>query len=211
MKISISVLWTVLFCAALCSAEYHIKKVDVLPIETYPARITLKGVTVAADPYDTNEKTYTAFDVKKMNSNGYFPLHVIIKNETKTFYKIRTMNITLITVTGQQLYTTPATVVVDDVIGSGLTSRIPLVGTEDSSTSTRAGSPLSDFTGKELTGRFLDPGTVSDGFLFFFTPDPKTNLFAGSSLYIPKIEEEGSKKTLGPFLLPLDPAISKSE
>ena len=211
MKSSISILWIALLVASLSAADYRIKTVDVLPIETYPARITLEGVTVAVDPYDTNEKSFTAFDVKKMNTQGYFPLHVIIKNETRSFLKIRTLNVVLLTSSGQQLYSTPSTVVVDDVIGSGLTSRIPIVGSEDSSTSTRPGSPLSDFNGKELTNRFLDPGTVSSGFLFFFTQDPKTNPFAGSTLYIPKLEEEGTNKSLGPFFIPLGPALSPSE
>jgi hypothetical protein len=211
MKTSISILWFVLLGASFSAAEYRIKTVDVLPIETYPARITLEGVTIAADPYDTNEKSFSAFDVKKMNTQGYFPLRVIIKNDTKSFLKIRTLNVTLITASGQQLYSTPSTVVVNDVIGSGLTSRIPIVGSSDPTTSTKAGSPLSDFAGKELTNRFLDPGTVSNGFLFFFTPDSKKNLFAGSTLYIPKLEEEGTNKALGPFFIPLDPALSQSE
>jgi hypothetical protein len=54
----------------------------------------------------------------------------------------------------------------------------------------------------------VDPGTVADGFLFFFTTDPKKNLFEGSSLYIPKLEEEGTHKPVGPFSIPLDIALA---
>lgn len=211
MKISMSILWAVLFVASPPALDYRIKTVELLPIESYPARITMDGVTIAADPYDTNEKSFLAFDVKKLNSQGYFPLHVIIKNDSKAFLKIRTVNITLITSSGQQLYTTPATVVVDDVIGSGFSSRIPLVGSDDLATSNKTGSPLWDFTKKELTNRYLDPGTVSDGFLFFFAQEAKENLFAGSTLYIPKLEEENRSNTLGPFFIPLNPALSQSE
>jgi hypothetical protein len=211
MKILVSVLGIFLFAATPLALDYRIKTVELLPIESYPARTTLGGVTIAADPYDTNEKSFLAFDVKKLNSQGYFPLRIIIKNESKSFLKISTRNITLITASGQQLYTTPATLVVNDVIDSGLTSHIPLVGSGDLTTSTKTGSPLWDFTNKELTNRYLDPGTVSDGFLFFFTQDPKQNLFVGSTLYIPKLEEEGASKTLGPFFVPLNSALSSSK
>ena len=212
MKFGIIVFFAInLAAASLFALDYRIKTVKILPIESYPARATVGGVTIAADPYDTDEKSFSAFDIKKLNSDGYFPIHLIIKNDTTLFLKIRTLNVTLVTASGQQLYTTPATVVVDDVIDAGLTSRIPIVGSSDSATSTKTGSPLSDFTAKELTNKYVDPGTVIDGFIFFFAQDPKKNLFSGSTLYIPKLEEEGTSKTLGPFFIPLDPAVSAAK
>jgi hypothetical protein len=211
MKIWVSALWVVMLSTSLFALDYEVKSVKVLPVESYPARVTLGGVTIAADPYSTNEKSFSAFDVKDLNSNGYFPLHVIIRNESSSYLRIQILSVILIASSGQQLYTTPATVVVDDVVKSGLTSRIPLMKSHDPATSKKAGSPLSDFTAKELTNRIIEPGTITDGFLFFFTPDPKKNLFVGGTLYIPKLEEEGTGKTLGPFFIPLDPAFSYSK
>jgi hypothetical protein len=196
---------------ALLAFDYQVKTVKVMPVESYPARTALGGVTIAADPYNSNEKAYSAFDVKNLNSRGYYPLHIIIRNSSSKFFSIRTRNVVLITSTGQQLYTTPATVVVEDVIRAGLVSKIPKMKSHDQSVSTKAGSPLSDFTSKELTNRAIDPGTVVDGFLFFFTADPKSDFFAGSTLYIPKLEEEGSLKPLGPFSIQLDPALETSK
>ena len=211
MKISMSILWIVLFTASPFALDYRIKDIKLLPVESYPAKTTIDGVTIAADPYDSNEKSALAFDTKKLNTEGYFPLHVIIKNNSEAFLKIRTLNITLITESGQQLYTTPATIVVDDIFGGGFSSRIPLVGSSDLATSNKTGSPLWDFTNKELTNRFLDPGTVTSGFLFFYAEDPKQNLFSGSTLYIPKLDEESSSNTVGPFFIPLNPALSSSK
>ena len=191
MKTQLAVLFIALGAVALF-AEYQIKTVKVLPVESYPARTEIEGVTIAANPYASNEKSFTAFDIKNLNSRGYYPVHVIIRNSSKTYLNVRTRNIVLITPSGQHLYSTPATVVVEDV---------------SSSKSTKLGSPLSDFTGKELTNRLVDPGTVTDGFLFFFTPAPKSDFFAGTTLYIPKLEEEGTRKGLGPFAIPLDPAL----
>jgi hypothetical protein len=199
MKMLNITLWLAFGFVALTASDYQIKTVNVLPIESYPARKELAGVTVAADPYSTDEKSFTAFDVKRLNSQGYFPVHVTIKNATSKFLSIKTRNIVLVTSSGQKLYTVPATLVVDDVIKSGLVLKTP-----KKPKSKNSGSPLSDFTNKELANRTIDPATVSDGFLFFFTPHPQSDLFAGSSLYIPQIEEEGTRIQLGPFLIPLD-------
>jgi hypothetical protein len=199
MKMLNIALWLAFGSVALTASDYQIKTVNVLPIESYPARKELAGVTVAADPYSTDEKSFTAFDVKRLNSQGYFPVHVIIKNDTSKFISIKTRNIVLVTSSGQKLYTTPATLVVDDVIKSGSVPKTP-----KKPKSKNSGSPLSDFTNKELLNRTIDPATVSDGFLFFFTPNPQSDLFIGSALYIPQIEEEGTRNQFGPFLIPLD-------
>jgi len=194
MKIAAAVSLIILQTIALPAFDYQVKTVKVLPIESYPARMELGGITIAADPYNTDEKSQSAFDVKNLNSRGYYPVHVIIQNHSEKFMSIRTRNVLLITSSGRQLYTTPATVVAQDVTGS---------------VSTKTGSPLSDFTEKELTNRTVDPKAVADGFIFFFTPESRNDFFAGSTLYIPKLEEEGSRKPLGPFSIPLDPALTK--
>lgn len=185
-------------------ADYQIKTVKVLPIESYPARITLGGVTIAADPYGTDERCFTVFDVKDLNSRGYFLVHVIIQNSSPNYVSIRTQNIVLITRSEQQLYTTPATIVVQDVIKGSLLSKLPKMKSRDPTTSTKAGSPLVDFTSKELTNRQIEPGTVSDGFVFFFIAKPKKDSFTGSVISIPQVIEEGTRKALGPFNIPLD-------
>lgn len=211
MKILIGTLWIALFGVVLAASDYKVKTVKVLPPESYPAKTTVAGVTVAASPYSTNKKSLTAFDIKNLNSRGYFPLHIIIWNNSSIYLTIRTRNVVLITATGQQLYTTPAAVIVDDVAKNGFEERLPSAGTQDPLAATRSGSPLSDFSNKELANRLVEPGTVADGFLFFFTSEPKKNLFEGSTLFIPKLEEEGTKKSLGPFSIPLDPALPKSK
>jgi hypothetical protein len=190
------------------AAEYQLKTVKVLPIESYPAKLAIGSLTVALDPYATDEKTYTAFDIKDLNSRGYFPIHVIIFNASQGYVSVRTRDIVLMTSDGQKLYTIPATLVVQDVIKGSLISKLPKMKSHDQSTSTKTGSPLLDFTGKELTNRQIEPGAVSDGFIFFFTTEPKKPLFAGSKLLIPQFIDESSHKPLGPFEIPLDAALA---
>lgn len=194
----------------LAAGDYQIKTVKVNPVDSYPAKATIEGLTIAADPYPTDEKSYTAFDVKDLNSKGYFPIHLVIRNSSTAFLTFRTRNVTLVTADGQKLYTTPATIVVQDVIKGGLVSKLPKMKSHDQSTSTKSGSPLLDFTGKELTTRQIEPGAVSDGFIFFYTDDPKKPFFTGSKLVIPQVVDESGRKTLGPFEISLDSALAPS-
>ena len=202
----LSLLW--IFVAVVAPAsDYQIKTVKALPIESYPARVTVEGITIAADPYSSDEKSYTAFDVKNLNSRGYFPVHVIIQNSSTDYVTLRIRNVVLATNSGQELYTTSATVVVQDVIPAGFVSKLPKMKSHDQSTSTKTGSPLLDFTGKELSNSQIEPGTVSAGFIFFYTPESKKALFAGSRLVIPQLINESTRKVIGPFSIPLDPAL----
>ena len=210
MKSLLSIFVIAVFGISLPASDYKIKTVKILPIESYPARTTVGGVTIAANPYTTNRKSYSAFDTKRLNSRGYFPIHLIIKNESPLFLNIRTRKVILLTASGQQLYTTPAAVVVDDLFKDGLIIKPNSDDNQNDFASPNSGTPLSDFTNKELASRLLEPGTLTSGFIFFFTTAPKENLFAGSTLYIPKLEDEGSGKGLGPFMIPLGPALRKS-
>jgi hypothetical protein len=209
MKSLPNIFWILILGTMMLAADYQIKTVKVLPVESYPARVSQGGVTIAVDPYSTDEKSFSAFDVRNLNSRGYFPIHIIIKNDSQALLTVRTLAITLVTASGQQLYTTPASVVVEDVIKGG--HKLPLMKSHDRSGSAKTGSPLSDFANKDITNKTIDPGTASDGFLFFFTPTPKKNPFMGSTLIIPKLEEESTRKILGPFSIPLDPALSNSK
>jgi hypothetical protein len=194
----------------LLAADYIVKPVKIQPLDSYPAQATVETVTVAVDPYATDEKSYTAFDVKRLNSRGYFPLHVVIQNLTSDFLIVRTRNILLITSSGEQLYSTPITTILDDIYNPLSVDKLSKNRQQKKSKKSAIGSPLTDFSSKDLTNKLVDPGKVSDGFLFFTNPDPKKNIFAGSTLFIPKIEEEGTRKSVGPFSIPLDPALSSA-
>ena len=207
MKTAIRVLFLLLSVQVTQAADYKIKIVEVLPIEAYPASASVGGITIAANPYSTDAESFTAFDIKNLNSRGYFPVHVIIKNETSSYLTIRTRNVLLFTPDGEQLYSVPAAIVVDNLSRAGLTKKEPAKSNEPEVS--QKVSPLIDFTSKELIAASIDPGATVDGFLFFFTEKRKTNLFAGSSLYIPRLEEEGTKKPFGPFTIRLDQGLNK--
>jgi hypothetical protein len=193
---------SLLFLGAVAAmAQYKAKTVLVLSLESYPARTEVGGITLAADPYPTDAKSFTAFDIRDLNSRGYYPVHIIVKNGTKSFITVKTRNAVLVTASGQELYTIPASTLVEDLFK----------GKE--ATSMKAGSPLLDFSEKQLTNRQLSPGASTDGFVFFYWQDTKKNqnLFAGSTLRIPEISDDDARKKIGPFLVPIDPALPRDK
>lgn len=200
------ILFPIFLITILFAADYRIKAVEVLPIESYPAQTTVNDITIAVDPYPNDEKSFTAFDVPDLNSRGYFPVHIIIKNSSPCYLKIQTLYIQLETRLGNLLYSTPGTTVVEDIIGNKYVDSLSRLKDGDT-LSEKVAIPLSDFTGKELTNSLIDPGKVHDGFLFFFSEKNKRSLFIGSNLHIPKLKEEGTNKAFGPFTIPLDPAL----
>jgi hypothetical protein len=188
---------------AALGLDYHLKPVPAQPLESYPSRVTVGQVTVAVDPYATDEKSFTVFDVKDLNSRGFFPLLILVQNASPNPIALRTREIVLVGAEGPPLYSHPATLVVQDIFKGGILTKIPKVGAKDPGTSMRTGSPLLDFTGKELTNRGIDPGNAASGFLFFYSSAPKKNPFAGARLRIPKILDESTRKDLGPFEIPI--------
>jgi hypothetical protein len=190
-----------LLSAGRASDDYRIKMVNIQPIESYPAKKEISGLTVALDPYSTNEKSFTAFDIKSLNSHGCFPLHIIIKNGTTKFLTLKTQDIYLVTNSKERRFPYPATLVVDEIIKFGLAPKPKGKGSMS--------SPLADFTSKQLANRTIDPGAITDGFLYFPTSTPRINIFAGSIIYIPQFVDEATRTKIGPFEIPIAPADSK--
>jgi hypothetical protein len=200
----------ILVCSAAWAGDYRVKPVRLLPIESYPSQMTTGGITIAVDSYSTDEKSYTAFDIKDLNSRGYFPVNIIIRNQTPNYVQIRTQNIVLLTSDAQSLYATSSTLLVEDVIKAGFLSKLPKMSSHDQTISTKEGSPLIDFTTKELKNEPIDPGATVNGFLFFYSAEKKKNILSGSAIIIPPLTVEGGKKGIGPFSIALEP-VTKTQ
>ena len=210
MKISNLLLLYICISAVLLASDYTVKKVEVLPIESYPARAVVDDITIAANPYPDDEKSATAFDIEHLNSRGYFPVHIIIKNDSAYYLKIRTQVFLLETRLGERLYSTPASLVLEDLIGKKYVDSLSNLSDGDR-LSDNVASPLSDFTSKELSNSLIEPGKIHDGFLFFYSEKHKRSLFIGSKIIIPGLREEGTDRSFGPFEIQLDPALEASK
>lgn len=194
----------------IMASDYTIKPVEVMPIDSYPSRIAADDIIVAADPYPDDKKSSMAFDVEDLNSKGFFPVHIIIRNSSSYYVKLKTQNISLETRLGDRLYSTPATMVVEALIGKKYADSLSHLKDGDR-LSDKVATPLTDFTNKELKNLLLEPGSVTSGFLFFYSEKNKRSLFIGSTLRVPVLYEEGTEKTFGPFEIAMDPSLALPE
>lgn len=194
----------------MMASDYTIKPVEVLPIDSYPSRISADDITVAADPYPNDKKSSKVFDVEHLNSKGFFPVHIIIKNGSPYYVKLKTQNIALETRLGDHLYSTPATMVVEALIGNKYADSLSHLK-EGDRLSDKVATPLADFTNKELKSSLIEPDSVESGFLFFYSEKSKRSLFIGSTLLVPMLYEEGTDRTFGPFEIEMDSSLNLPE
>lgn len=204
------ILLFILMPLLIVASDYTVKPVEVMPIDSYPSRVSTDDITVAADPYPDDKKSSQAFDVENLNSKGFFPVHLIIRNDSPYYVKLKIQNVSLETRLGDHLYSTPATMVVEALIGNKYADSLSHLKDGDR-LSDKVATPLADFTNKELKNSLLEPGSIESGFLFFYSDKNKRSLFIGSTLRVPVLYEEGTDKTFGPFEITMDPSLGIQE
>jgi hypothetical protein len=80
-------------------ASYQYGVIDVRPAEQYPSRTAAKGIALAVDPYDSKEKAEAAFYVD-VTSEGFYPVNLIFRNDTKDRVVVLRDTVELIDATG---------------------------------------------------------------------------------------------------------------
>jgi hypothetical protein len=67
--------------AVTVCASYQAGGIDVRAVDQYSLRTIVDGISLAADLYDSTEKTKQGFYVD-VNSEGFYPVNLIFKNNT---------------------------------------------------------------------------------------------------------------------------------
>jgi hypothetical protein len=197
--LSLVVMPLVLASAAL--AGYKSLKVKVDPAQSYPFHQTQSNVTIAADPYETNEKIRTAFDVKDLEKLGIVPVNIVISNEGEDLISINGEDINLLDDKNRSIQSTAPEEVVQLILNKG---KAP-------SSRSRTPSPIplprreglrgdafeieTDFRNKALKEVRVAPKTTASGFLFFRLPGKETRL-SRYKIYIPEIKSLKTKQNL---------------
>jgi hypothetical protein len=183
-------------------ASYKSIKVKVNPARNYPFVASQGQVSIAADPYETNDKIKTAFDIKDMEKLGVVPVNVIITNESDDTILVSGQDINLLDEKNRSLESLNIEEVVHAVISKGKSpstrgpappSRLPVPQREGS-----RGDAFEidmDFNNKALKELKIAPKTTASGFVFFRLPDRQMRL-AGHKLYIPQVKNLRSKEDL---------------
>lgn len=182
-------------------AGYKSPKVKVYPARSYPFQQTQSNVTIAADPYQTNQKIRTAFDVKDMERLGIMPVNMIISNDGEDLISVSGEDINLLDDKNRPIQSTAPEEVVQLILSKG----------KGPSSSGRTPSPIplprrqglrgdafeieTDFSNKALKETRVAPKTTASGFLFFRLPNKQTKL-GGYKIYIPEIRNLKTKQNL---------------
>jgi hypothetical protein len=168
------------------------------PVDSYPCRQTIEKVTIAADPFDKEEKTRQAFGKLNPNRYGILPVLVAVRNDGAAALSLDAMRVEYLTESGDRIEATPAR---DVPRTTGPKKPEVYRGPLPLPRTSRVKSPLSvwEIEGRAFSAKMLPPGQSASGFFYFQAP-----YRSSSVLYITGIREAASRRELFYFEIPLD-------
>ncbi len=198
--VSFLCLWCLL-PALSASGAYKNLAVKVSPAEGYASRQSQGPVTIAADPYPSETRIRTAFDVKGLSKLGLVPINIIISNQGPDALSVNGATITLLDPEYGSLPAIPPIAVVKMVLNQArgrrrTLDRFPLPRTRipGSRLEKRVFEMETDFIRKSLKRR-IRPRATAWGFVFFQLPEKQSSL-TGYKIIIPDIENDKTKQQL---------------
>lgn len=174
-------------------ASYKPQAISVCKIDEYTLCAKKDNISFAADPYDNSEKAKSAF-YADVNSQGYYPVQLIFKNDTPD--KIMLLRQTVELESGGKLYrTTRSSNMYNDFEHSKMAYALLGFGIFSYMSAEEANRKMeADWREKEMPEQLIVlPGLTSHGFVYFKLP-PGTTL-RGSKLKV-EAERLGEKKSV---------------
>ena len=154
-------------CLVGC-ATYKVQQVSVHHASSYLHKQTLHDITIACDPFDTADKAKSAFYID-VTKKGYYPINIIITNNSPNQVAVIKQKIQLHDVTGGVNLPVDSAVVVDQFEHNALMEAFwgfgifSYMAAEDANKKMKA-----DWYEKELPEeKILKPGRAMHGFVFF--------------------------------------------
>jgi len=188
-----------LLSIAASGADKEKTRFDPGPVTAYSSRQTIDKLTIAAQPFDGEERARAAFGKLNPYRHGVLPVLVVMQNDGVQTLGLDRMRVKYITLRGEDIEATPAEEVrylhgpaKPDVYSPPL-PRLP--------GGRRRKNPLDawEITGRAFSARVLIPGESASGFFYF-----QTRHHSGSKLYLTGIREASSGKELFFFEIPLE-------
>jgi len=154
---------------AVCAAGKDFVKPAAQPAKTYPAHDEhpSEKVAIAADPYDTPEKT-KIFSVD-FREHGYLPVFLVVTNDGDQPISIANMEVKLITANRSKL--TPASP--EDIYRrlsnprANTNSPVPFPIPRKKVKGTVSKKEMDEIESSEFAARAVEPHTTQSGFLYF--------------------------------------------
>ncbi len=167
------------------------------PASSYEHRQTNSQVTIAADPYQTDEKQKAAFGKLRPTDYGILPVLIVIENNSDKAIRVDRMKVEYLGPNRERVEATPAR----DVrylngpsrpkVIPGPTGPVPMKGKKN---------PLNawEIEGRAFAAQMLAPGQAAYGFFYF-----QADLRGAATIYINGLHEAASGKELLYFEIPL--------
>jgi hypothetical protein len=168
------------------------------PLENYTTKQTVGKVTIAAAPYETEEKLKAAFGKANPYKHGILPVLVVIRNDGDQAIRTDALEGELHGPNRSRVEATPASEV-RYAAGPKKPATVPKpVGGVSIG---RSKNPLDawEIEGRAFAAKMIPPGESAHGFLYF-----QSGYQRGSKLYLTGLTEAASGKELFYFEIPLD-------
>lgn len=168
------------------------------PPDSYACRQTQEKVTIAVQPFETQEKTRLAFDKLDPNRYGILPVLVIVRNDGPATLMLEGLRVEYISESRQKVEAIPSREVAK--VNAPGRPRMPGGPLPIPRSSTKK-NPLTDWTieGRAFAAKALPPGESASGFFYF-----EARHQSGASLYITGLRDASTKRELFYFEIPLD-------
>ena len=201
MSLSLKLLILSLAAAALPAADKDNTRFAPGAASSYPTRLTVDKVTIAAVPYHTPERLREAFGKLKLSDYGVLPVLVVIQNDSNQALRFDRMQVDYISSGGVKIEATPAPEV--RYLGGGQQRRLDTGRSPIPGLGGKRKNPLDAFEieGRAFAPKMLPAGESANGFFYFRAAHRE-----GARLYLSGILQAGTGKELFYFEIPLDPA-----
>ncbi|MBI3471672.1 MAG: hypothetical protein HY013_09965 [Candidatus Solibacter usitatus] len=160
------------------------------PAAGYSSKQTNEGVTIAAVPFDTEERAREAFGKLNPNRYGVLPVLVVIRNGGSDVLRLEDLRVEYMTPSRSKIEATPAR---DVPYLSAPNRPRPIPGPTGGMKIGRSKNPLANpvIDVRAFSARMLPKGEEASGFFYF-----QTGHRHGSQVYVAGIRLAGSGKEL---------------
>ena len=175
------------------------KKLNIRPAAEYPHRQASENVTIAAQPYETDEQSREAFGKLNPWRMGDLPVMIVIRNDGKEDLRVERLQLYYVLPDGTRVESTPAAEV-KYIHGARQPKPVPgpFGGVHVSRTPK---NPLGEWEieGRAFAAKMIPAGQSASGFVYFQVPQSS----AAASVYLSGLENAVTGKELYYFEIPL--------
>jgi hypothetical protein len=188
-------------------AGYKARPWSVRERDSYPAKLTSEGVTIAADPLFNDALAARVFDKDDIVTRGIMPLAIIIFNDNDYPVEVEGSSIELVH-GSDHLRTLMPNEVVYRLFRKDKSSWLPQI--PKISSSDPNSDALADFDHKFLMNKLVPTHGKDAGFLYLQLREPKglISYLSNSTVYIPNVYRRDNGSRLVFFEIELNAAVN---